>query len=124
MSISGTNWRNITLFRSNDVDTSYVNLDSSYGIKINKAGIYKFTITVRLEDTTPGTWCAWTVGITGHDDDQNGGEWKNSDQRHKITSVFTEYYTAGTSVFPRICITNLFPHLQYCNVVVECIKES
>jgi hypothetical protein len=119
MSTSGAAWKNIALTGSNDVNTDYCVLDSS-GILLKKAGIYKFTITVRLADATGPV--EWALGVTDHDDDQNGGTWMNSTTRHKLTTTFTEYYAANKRVFPRVIVVNVFPVLQTCNVVVEWIK--
>lgn len=118
-STAGGNWKNINLTGSNDVNTDYCALDSA-GIMIKKAGIYKFTVTVRLSDAT-GT-VEWALGMTDHDDDQNGGTWMSSTSRHKLTTTFTEYYTANKRVFPRILVVNSFPTLSTCNVVVEWLK--
>lgn len=121
LSTTGAAWKNINLTGSNDTNSNYCDLNNN-GIMIRKAGIYKFTVTVRLADQE-GT-IDWSVGMTGHDDDLNGGIWMNSSTRHKLNAVFVEYYGANTRVFPRILVTNIFPNLTGCNVVVECMKES
>ncbi|MBR3141332.1 MAG: hypothetical protein IKF11_10820 [Methanobrevibacter sp.] len=118
-SVSTANWTNIQLTATESGDSSIAEL-SSGGVKIKNTGMYRFTIVVRVPDTT--STLQWGVGITGSDDDLRGGSWNYTHTRHKVTTVIVKPISANTVIYPRINIISGASSINYCQMTVERIK--
>lgn len=118
-SVSTANWTNILLTSTESGDTSIAEL-SSNGVKIKVTGVYRFTIVLRIPDTT--STLQWGVGITGSDDDLRGGSWNYTHTRHKVTTVIVKPISANSVIYPRINIISGASSINYCQMTVEKLK--
>lgn len=126
-SITTNTMNNVTLTKidTGSTDTSYCTL-SSNGIKILKAGTYKFEITMRLTDNTgSSTQAEWNISCTGEDDNENGGGWFSGLHRYKETVPVRHYCNANDIIYPRVYIIGSGPtsSVSLCKVAVYCLKE-
>ena len=91
-------------------------------IRVETAGTYWFRICGRLGDTT-GASRHWYLGGGNNSsmaDDQMGGVWAYTYNRHKVEATYLKYCTAGTFIAPWVYIDSNSGTLQY--VTVEAFK--
>jgi len=108
------------LLTSSDVyRTNLVSL-SSNAIKIAVAGTYLFRFIGRLADTA-GATRAWYLGggnTSSMADDQMGGMWSYTFNRHKAEATYLRYCAAGEFVAPWVYIESNTGTLNYMTVEV------
>lgn len=109
----------ILLTASDIYRTNLVQL-SSNAVKISVAGTYLFRFIGRLADTA-GATRAWYLGggsTASMADDQMGGMWSYTFNRHKAEATYLKYCAAGEYVAPWVYIESNSGTLNYMTVEV------
>jgi hypothetical protein len=120
-SISATTSTKVLLTGSDIYRTNLVSLTNN-AIRLIVAGTYLFRFIGRLADTA-GATRAWYLGGGGTGsssmaDDQMGGVWSYTYNRHKAEATYLQYCAAGEFVAPWVYIDGSSGTLNYMTVEV------
>ena len=123
-SVASSAWAAIALTGSDVYRTSLISLASG-GVKILKAGTYKFEFVVRLADTAAATrhWCI-SAGTGAAFDDSTGGQWLYTYFRHKGEASCLRYCAAGEVIKPYVYIDGNAGTVQFATVRVFKLNEK
>jgi len=103
--------------------SSLVQLNSN-GCKILVAGTYLFQVVARLSDTS-GATRHWYLGAgTSMTDDENGGSWLYTYERHKGEGSNLLYCTAGLIIKPQVYIATNSGTLKYAKMRVFKLNDK
>ena len=104
------------VYRSNLMGTS------NNAIRIDVAGTYWFRFIARLSDTA-GATRAWYIGggnLSSMADDQMGGSWNYTFNRHKAEATYLKYCAKNEIIAPWVYVESNAATVQY--VTVEAFK--
>ena len=123
-SVSSSSWGAISLTGSDIYRTGLISLASN-GVKILKAGTYKFEFVIRLADTASATrhWCI-SAGTSAAFDDSSGGQWLYTYFRHKGEASCLRYCAAGEVIKPYVYIDGNAGTVQFATVRVFKLNEK
>lgn len=110
------------LITSADVYRSNLMGTGNNAIRIDVAGTYWFHFVARLTDTA-GATRAWYIGggnLSSMADDQMGGSWNYTFNRHKAEATYLKYCAKNEMIAPWVYIESNSGTLQY--VTVEAFK--
>ena len=110
------------LITSADVYRSNLMGTSNNAIRIDVAGTYWFRFIARLSDTA-GATRAWYIGggnLSSMADDQMGGSWNYTFNRHKAEATYLKYCAKNEIIAPWVYIESNSGTVQY--VTVEAFK--
>ena len=123
-SVNSNTWTAISLTGSDIYRTGLISLASN-GVKILKAGTYKFEFVIRLADTASATrhWCI-SAGTSSAFDDQGGGQWLYTYFRHKAEASHLRYCAANEVIKPYVYIDGNAGTVQFATVRVFKLNEK
>ena len=123
-SVNANTWTAIALTGSDVYRTGLISLASS-GVKILKAGTYKFEFVIRLADTASATrhWCI-SAGTSSAFDDSGGGQWLYTYFRHKAEASHLRYCSANEVIKPYVYIDGNAGTVQFATVRVFKLNEK
>lgn len=122
--VNSSTWTAIALTNSDIYRTGLVSLASS-GVRVLKAGTYKFEFVIRLADTASATrhWCI-SPGTSSAFDDSNGGQWLYTYFRHKGEASYVRYCAVNEVIKPYVFIDGNAGTVQYVTVRVFKLNEK
>jgi hypothetical protein len=111
--VTSTTSTKVSLTGSDIYRSNLVSLTSN-GVKILVAGTYRFHFVGRLADTA-GATRAWYLGggTSTMADDQMGGQWLYTYNRHKGEATYLRYCAANEIVYPWVYIDGNSGTLNY-----------
>jgi hypothetical protein len=123
-SVNSNTWTAISLTGSDVYRTGLISLASN-GVKILKAGTYRFEFVIRLADTASATrhWCV-SAGTSSAFDDSGGGQWLYTYFRHKAEASHLRYCAANEVIKPYVYIDSNAGTVQFATVRVFKLNEK